>query len=145
LIPFNRAINQLKFIRVMKTQKKIETVQDLIDELEKVQNKNAPIRVYFDPDEYEKSEKAEISMIDSVDDTFDGDRVDINLYQHPKEEQEDLETLVLGAIMKRYGGLSSLKIAMYEDIDTVLVNLMDDINDKFSEDEILLYIRKILG
>jgi hypothetical protein len=57
----------------------------------------------------------------------------------------DIETVVLKAIMERYGSLSTLKVAMYEDTDTVLVNLCDDIDDKFSEDEILLYIRKILS
>jgi hypothetical protein len=57
----------------------------------------------------------------------------------------DIETVVLKAIMERYGSLSTLRVAMYEDTDTVLVNLCDDIDDKFSEDEILLYIRKILG
>lgn len=64
---------------------KIETVQDLIDRLEQVQNKQAPIRAYFDPLEYEESEKAEISMISFVDDNFDGSRVDINLFQYPKQ------------------------------------------------------------
>jgi hypothetical protein len=64
---------------------KIETVQDLIDALEQVQNKQAPIRAYFDPTEYEESEQAEISMISFVDDNFDGDRVDINLFQYPKQ------------------------------------------------------------
>lgn len=59
----------------------IHTVQDLIDALEKVKNKNAPIRAHFDPEEYEESEKAEISMISCVDDSFDGSRVDINLFQ----------------------------------------------------------------
>jgi hypothetical protein len=57
----------------------------------------------------------------------------------------DIETVVLKAIIERYGSLSTLRVAMYEDTDTVLVNLCDDIDDKFSEDEILLYIRKILG
>ena len=57
----------------------------------------------------------------------------------------DIETVVLKAIMQRYGGLCTLRVAMYEDTDTVLVNLCDDIDDQFSEDEILLYIRKILG
>lgn len=59
----------------------IHTVQDLIDALEKVQNKNAPVRAFFDPDEYEECEKAEISMIAAVDDSFDGSRVDLNLFQ----------------------------------------------------------------
>ncbi len=65
--------------------KKINTVQELIDQLEKVQNKNAPIRAFFDVDEFEQSEKAEISMISMVDDTFGGSRVDINLFQYPKQ------------------------------------------------------------
>ena len=57
----------------------------------------------------------------------------------------DIETAVLKAIMERYGSLSTLKLAMYEDTDTVLVNLMDDVNDEFDEEQILLYIHKILG
>jgi hypothetical protein len=57
----------------------------------------------------------------------------------------DVETVVLKAIMERYGSLSTLKLAMYEDTDTVLVNLMDDVNDEFDEEQILLYIHKILG
>ena len=56
----------------------------------------------------------------------------------------DKDTIMLKAIMKRYGGLSTLKQAMYEDTDTVLVNLCDDVNDTITEDEFLLYIRKIL-
>ena len=56
----------------------------------------------------------------------------------------DKETIMLKAIMERYGGLSTLKQAMYEDTDTVLVNLCDDVNDTITEDEFLLYIRKIL-
>ena len=46
---------------------------------------------------------------------------------------------ILKAIMERYGSLSTLKMAMYEDTDTVLVNLADDMNDEISEEEILLY------
>ena len=56
----------------------------------------------------------------------------------------DKDTIMLKAIMQRYGGLSTLKQAMYEDTDTVLVNLCDDVNDTITEDEFLLYIRKIL-
>jgi hypothetical protein len=51
---------------------------------------------------------------------------------------------MLKAIMERYGGLSTLRQAMYECTDTVLVNLCDDVNDEVTEDEFLLYIRKIL-
>ena len=56
----------------------------------------------------------------------------------------DKDTIMLKAIMERYGGLSTLKQAMYEDTDTVLVNLCDDVNDRITEDEFLLYIHKIL-
>lgn len=54
----------------------------------------------------------------------------------------DKDTIMLKAIMERYGSLSTLKMAMYEDTDTVLVNLCDDTNDEITEDEFLLYIRK---
>jgi hypothetical protein len=56
----------------------------------------------------------------------------------------DKDTIILKAIMERYGGLATLKQALYEDTDTVLVNLCDDVDDKITEDEFLLYIRKIL-
>lgn len=57
----------------------------------------------------------------------------------------DKDTIMLKAIMERYGSLSTLKMAMYEDTDTVLVNLCDDTNDEITEDEFLLYIRKTIG
>ena len=50
---------------------------------------------------------------------------------------------ILKAIMERYGSLSTLKVAMYEDTDSVLVNLADDMNDEISEEEILIYIHKM--
>ena len=56
----------------------------------------------------------------------------------------DKETIMLKAIMERYGGLATLRQALYECTDTVLVNLCDDVNDVITEDEFLLYIRKIL-
>lgn len=56
----------------------------------------------------------------------------------------DKETIMLKAIMERYGGLVTLRQALYECTDTVLVNLCDDVNDVITEDEFLLYIRKIL-
>ncbi|MDQ5929102.1 MAG: hypothetical protein QG594_880 [Bacteroidota bacterium] len=56
----------------------------------------------------------------------------------------DKETIMLKAIMERYGGLSTLRQALYECTDTVLVNLCDDVDDTITEDEFLLYIRKIL-
>ena len=51
---------------------------------------------------------------------------------------------VLKSIMERYGGLCNLKSAMREDEDVVLVNLCDDLNDEFSEREVLLEIIAIL-
>ena len=47
---------------------------------------------------------------------------------------------MLKAIMERYGSLSTLKQALYEDTDTVLVNLCDD----EVEEEFLTYFREIL-
>jgi len=55
------------------------------------------------------------------------------------------ESVILKAIMERYSSLSTLKLAMYEDEDTVLVNLHDDLNYELEEQEILDYIHKILG
>jgi hypothetical protein len=56
----------------------------------------------------------------------------------------DKETIILSAVMKRYEGLCTLKQALYEDTDTVLVNLCDDVDDKITEEEFLTYFRKIL-
>ena len=51
---------------------------------------------------------------------------------------------VLKAIMERYSGLVPLKLAMWEDEDTVLVNLSDDLNYEFTEEEILKTIKDLL-
>jgi hypothetical protein len=51
---------------------------------------------------------------------------------------------VLKAIMERYNGLSTLKLAMWEDEDTVLVNLADDLDDDLSEEEILEVVKQLL-
>jgi len=58
--------------------------------------------------------------------------------------KKDNKTIMLSAIMQRYGGLCTLKQALYEDTDTVLVNLCDDVNDEITEDEFLTYFREIL-
>lgn len=64
----------------------IHTVQDLIDALEQVKDKSASVRAYFDPEEYQDSEQAEISMISFVDDSMEElKRVDINLFQYPAD------------------------------------------------------------
>ena len=44
---------------------------------------------------------------------------------------------ILKAIMERYGSISTLKMAMYECTDTVLVNLEDDLEYEVSESKIL--------
>lgn len=59
--------------------------------------------------------------------------------------QEDNKTIMLRSIMERYGSLTTLKQALYEDTDTVLVNLCDDVNDTITEEEFLTYFRLILG
>ena len=51
---------------------------------------------------------------------------------------------MLKAVMERYGSLSTLKQALYEDTDTVLVNLCDDVNDEVEEEDFLTYFREIL-
>jgi hypothetical protein len=51
---------------------------------------------------------------------------------------------VLRAVMQRYGSLATLKLAMWEDEDVVLVNLADDLNDEFHEDQILTIIKDLL-
>lgn len=51
---------------------------------------------------------------------------------------------VLTAIMNRYGSLVNLRCAFKEDSDVVLINLLDDIEYKYSEEEIEEYINLIL-
>ena len=55
-------------------------------------------------------------------------------------DTSDMRDKVLKAIMERYAGLVNLKGAMWEDEDTVLVNLCADLNDEFTETEVLLVI-----
>ncbi len=51
---------------------------------------------------------------------------------------------ILKAVMERYGSLSTLKLAMWEDEDVVLVNISDDLNDEIEENEILTIIKDLL-
>jgi hypothetical protein len=51
---------------------------------------------------------------------------------------------ILKAVMLRYGSLATLKMAMWEDEDTVLVNISDDLNDEFTEDQVLTTIKDLL-
>ncbi len=52
---------------------------------------------------------------------------------------------VFKAVMERYRGLTTLKMAMWEDEDVVAVNLADDLNDELHEEEILEIVRKLLS
>ena len=55
-----------------------------------------------------------------------------------------METVVLKAIMERYKGITPLLSAMRECQDTVLVNLSEDVDGAFDEDEILDMISAIM-
>jgi hypothetical protein len=57
---------------------------------------------------------------------------------------KDNKTTMLKAIMERYGSLSTLKQALYEDTDTVLVNLCDDVDYKIEEEDFLIYFKEII-
>lgn len=61
-----------------------------------------------------------------------------------EQAMKDLKTIMLKAVMERYGSLSTLKQALYEDTDTVLVNLCDDVDYEVEEEEFLIYFREIL-
>jgi hypothetical protein len=52
---------------------------------------------------------------------------------------------VLKAVMERYGSLSTLKMAMWEDEDVVEVNLEDDLNYEIDGNEILDIVRNLLS
>jgi hypothetical protein len=52
---------------------------------------------------------------------------------------------ILKAVMERYGGLINLRAAMIEDEDVVVVNLCEDLNNEYLDEEILEYIIKIIG
>ena len=55
-----------------------------------------------------------------------------------------MNSIILKAIMERYGGLKPLYEQMSEDEDVVLLNLSSDVNEKFSETEILEMIHSTL-
>ncbi len=55
-----------------------------------------------------------------------------------------MNSKVLKAIMERYNGLKPLYEALRDDEDTVLVNLVDDLEDEFTEEEILEMIHKTM-
>jgi hypothetical protein len=47
-------------------------------------------------------------------------------------------------VTKRYGSLAILKLAIWEDEDTVLVNLADDLNYDIEENDLLTIIKDLL-
>ena len=51
---------------------------------------------------------------------------------------------ILIAVTQRYGSLATLKLAIWEDEDVVLVNLAYDLNDEFHEEDILTIIKDLL-
>ena len=57
---------------------------------------------------------------------------------------KDNKTTMLKVVMERYGSLSTLKQALYEDTDTVLVNLCDDVDYKIEEEDFLIYFKEII-
>jgi len=52
---------------------------------------------------------------------------------------------ILEAIKKRYYDINTLKLEMYvnDNADSVIMNLMEDLNDEYSEEEILNFINNI--
>ena len=50
---------------------------------------------------------------------------------------------VIKAVKERYGDVPNLRIAMYVDMDTVLMNLSIDLDHEMSEEEILMVIKDL--
>lgn len=50
---------------------------------------------------------------------------------------------VIKAVKERYVSIPNLKVSMYEDIDTVLMNLSFDLDYEVSMEEILTIIRSL--
>ena len=61
------------------------------------------------------------------------------------EDANHNHSIVLKAVMERYGGLTDMICDWREDYDVVLVNIADDINDELEEDMIEDIINKIIG
>jgi len=52
-----------------------------------------------------------------------------------------MESKILNAIKDRYYDINTLKLEMYVDSDSVLMNLMSDLNHKYTEEQILNFIK----
>ena len=50
---------------------------------------------------------------------------------------------IIKAVKERYVSVPNLKVSMYEDTDTVLMNLSFDLDHEVSEEEILTIIRSL--
>ena len=48
------------------------------------------------------------------------------------------------AVTQRYGSLATLKLAMWEDEDVVLINIADDLNYDIEENDLLTIIKDLL-
>lgn len=47
-------------------------------------------------------------------------------------------------VIRRYGSLATLKLCMWEDEDTVLINLTDDLDNEIKENDLLTIIKDLL-
>lgn len=50
---------------------------------------------------------------------------------------------IIKAVKKRYLSIPTLKLSMYQDIDSVLMNLSIDLDHEVSEEEILITINNL--
>lgn len=50
---------------------------------------------------------------------------------------------IIKAVKERYLSMPTLRLSMYEDIDTVLMNLSIDLDHEVSEEEILITINNL--
>jgi hypothetical protein len=53
------------------------------------------------------------------------------------------KTIIFAAIVARYDSTATLRCAIYDDLDTVVVNICDDLDDRYSEKEILEVITNL--
>jgi len=56
-----------------------------------------------------------------------------------------IEDRISKAVKERYITIPTLKLSLWEDEDTVLVNISDDLNYEVEEDKILIIIKKLIN
>lgn len=56
-----------------------------------------------------------------------------------------IEDRISNAVKERYITIPTLKLCLWEDEDTVLVNISDDLNYEVEEDKILITIKKLIN